>query len=324
MVFTNAPTTAAQFTPYATATQKPYSAPITSGESMATNAPAAPATSVNGFTCGTGLNVCTVYDPVTTNGQSQYTCYDSSKYVCLQPSAEYKGQFLCPTSAPKLCGRSCYQEGAYQCAWNQNDIYSSQLLQEFTIGNVSFSTAILPQGNGTYTLAFLPAANSSVNYVIAHILATSYEATIGQQNVKMAQATDEISGQTVYVQDVVLPSTDSMYIQYTFAVNQNNVTNVQYENAAANITLADMDTIFGSDYNMTVPTSSSTQAASTNVAGNAQGTNNIYSGSVNGPTMTALVSVDGKTSRVQSPAATVSASIAMVAASVAAVATMML
>lgn len=324
VVFTNAPTTSAQFAPHVAATNAPYSTIPMPAESVSTRAPAAPATSANGFTCGAGLNVCQVYDPVTTNGQLMNTCYDAAKYVCLQPTSDYKGQFLCPATAPNLCGRSCYVEGAYQCAWNSHDIYSSQLLQEFTIGNVTFSTAIIPQGNGTYTLAFIPAANSSVNYVIAHVLATSYTNTIGQQNVNMTQETDDITQQTVYVRDVILPATDSLYVQYTFAVGQNNV---QYENNASNVTLAEMNTIFGDNtYQMQIPASGSnqTQASATNVAGQQQGTNSVYTSSVAGPTMTALVSVDGQTSRVQSPAATISASVAMIFASAAAVATMLL
>lgn len=179
------------------------------------------------ISCGTGLNVCTVYDPLTTPNGPVQTCYNGSQYVCLQPSAAYKGQFLCPSSAPNLCGRACYSKPQYQCLVNDTDVYNSVLLQEYSLGGVNFSTGLLALPNNQYQITFLPVNATQVNYVIVHYQSVALDNGVQQNSfVNMTQSTSGSEYKIV----VTVPSSQALLYSFTFE----NTKGQQYDTGAVN------------------------------------------------------------------------------------------
>ena len=187
-------------------------------------------TTANGLSCPAPLNICTVYDPMTTTAPTA-TCFNSTNYVCLQPSAAYKGQFLCPVEANSLCGRACYKAGNYSCAVNDQNVYDSTLMQVFTAGGVQYSTGLLVKPNNTYAISFLPQNGTQVNYVIIHYQAVNIAG--GVQLNQFANLTQTSSG-AAYSISIQLPPGQSLKYSFSFQ----NTKGAQYDTGNPNFTPA--------------------------------------------------------------------------------------
>ena len=227
-----APSQAPTTTAVTTAATTPSSGEVvvTSCPSTVNNVPATPVTPVTqsgDFSCGTGLNICTVYDPVVSS-KATPTCYDGHVYTCIQPSADYLGQFLCPMAAPNLCGRACYSSANYTCLVDPSNVYDSKLLQTFTLGNTTYATGLLALQNNQYQITFLP-VEGQVNYVIVHYQSVALDNGV-QQNV-IANMTATQSGNGIeYIIDVTVPSAQALVYSFTFQNSQG----LQYDTGVVN------------------------------------------------------------------------------------------
>ena len=110
-------------------TGAPTTAP-SSGESVSNGTASAPSGSVASAGCPDGNSVCYVYDPLRSESPwagSKFAypqCYDPTLYTCSTTQ-----QFLCPLTAPFVCGRNCYNGAQYHCQQNTTDRFASVLLQ---------------------------------------------------------------------------------------------------------------------------------------------------------------------------------------------------
>ena len=222
-----------------------------SGTQNVTAAPAptaipaqSPCPAATNITCGAGLLVCQVTDPgrLESPWAGSYCphpqCYDPKVYVCdaltASETTTVAAGFLCPLSAPDVCGRACYSPYQYSCGVNTDNWYASQLLQPVqsvalaqsqssSTNTLSYVSGIIPTGNfSIFNLFFDPTPASLVTYVIVH-----FQTVAEDNNVPQNQYIQDCTFDTRWQTQVYVPVGQGVTYSFTFGVQPRSA-GVQY------------------------------------------------------------------------------------------------